>query len=424
MLTLSQIIQNPEEVINRLKVKHYNATGTIHKIIELDSARRKTQKEMDDLQSEANNLARKIGDLYKEKKADEANKLKEKTTSLKESIKELNLKFSEIENTIRPLLVELPNLPHSSVNAGTDERDNILIRQSKKFVSADPSLQAHWDIGTKAGIIDFETGNRLTGSGFPVYMGKGAKLQRALINFFLDQAVNAGYMEIEPPLMVNETTAFGTCQLPDKEGQMYVVNEENFYLIPTAEVPLTNMFRDRILEDRDIPVKITAYTPCFRREAGSYGKNVRGLNRVHQFDKVEIVQIQFPEKSYETLEEMVGHVETLVQKLDLPYRIVRLCGKDMSFASALTYDFEVFSPAQDRWLEVSSVSNFESFQSARMSLRYRDANKKTQLLHTLNGSALALPRIVAALLENNQEKDFIHIPQVLLPYTGFDKIEF
>ena len=424
MLTISQVIQNPDEIISRLKIKHFDATETVHKIIELDSIRRKTQKEMDDNQAEANNLTKKIGDLYKEKKADEANQLKEKTAILKENVKVLNVLLNEVENQIRGLLIEMPNLPHPSIIPGRDERDNEIVRQPFPDIKANTGLVPHWDIGTKAGIIDFETGNKLTGSGFPIYSAKGAKLQRALINFFLDQATAAGYTETQPPLMVNEASAFATGQLPDKEGQMYRVTEENFYLIPTAEVPLTNIFRDKILEDIEIPVKLAGYTPCFRREAGSYGKNVRGLNRVHQFDKVEIIQIQYPEKSYETLEEMVAHVESLVQKLELPYRIIRLCGKDMSFTSALTYDFEVFSPAQDRWLEVSSVSNFETYQAARLQLRYRDENRKTQFLHTLNGSALALPRIVAAILENHQEAGYIKIPEILKPYTGFDKIEF
>jgi seryl-tRNA synthetase len=423
MLTLTQINENKEQVILRLKVKHYDGATIINSIIDLDQNRKATQRKLDENLAEANNLSRQIGNLYKEKKTDEANVLKEKTAALKEESKILSEGMFNLDQEINLLLVEIPNMPHPTVPEGKDESDNLLIRHGGVIPTVPANALPHWDLATKSGIIDFETGNKLTGSGFPVYVGSGARLQRALINFFLDKATENGYLEVEPPLMVNKNTAFGTGQLPDKEGQMYFVELDELYLIPTAEVPLTNMYSDMILETKDLPVKLTGYTPCFRREAGSYGKNVRGLNRVHQFDKVEIVQIQHPNKSYQTLDEMVNYVESLLQLLELPYRILKLCGKDLSFASAMTYDFEVYSAAQQRWLEVSSVSNFESFQSARMKLRFRDEKKNT-LLHTLNGSALALPRIVAAILENYQKEGYIEMPKVLVPYTKFERILF
>jgi len=366
-------------------------------------------------------LAKEIGVLFRNKEVEKANELKLKTSSLKETAKKLQDDQLAIQDKIHSLIIELPNIPHNSVKAGLNEDDNELLEQHGEVFETD--ALPHWEIATKAGIIDFETGNKLTGAGFPVYIGKGAKLQRALISYFLDKASEQGFTEIQAPIMVNEESAYGTGQLPDKDGQMYFVNEDKLYLIPTAEVPLTNIYRDSIVAQDDLPIKLTGYTPCFRREAGSYGKNVRGLNRLHQFDKVEIVQITKPELSYQTLDEMVSYVGSLIKELELPYRIMRLCGKDLSFTAALTFDFEVYSAAQKRWLEVSSVSNFESFQASRLKLRYKDENNKNQLAHTLNGSALALPRILAAILENNQEGNHINIPKVLVKYTGFDKIE-
>ncbi len=371
-----------------------------------------------------NNVSKNIGKLFKEGKQEEANKEKERTLSLKEQIKEWEEKHDNIQQQINELLVQIPNIPHPSVPPGKEAQDNKEVESGGPVVNFDCEPKPHWDLADKYKLIDFELGNKLTGAGFPVYCGKGAELQRALISFFLDEAKNAGYTEYIPPYMVNEDSGFGTGQLPDKEGQMYHVQLDNFYLIPTAEVPVTNFYRDVILKEEELPIKNTAYTPCFRREAGSYGKDVRGLNRLHQFDKVEIVQIQHPEKSYETLKEMVKHAVSLVKKLELPYRLLILCGGDMSFTSALTYDLEVYSAAQKRWLEVSSISNFESYQANRLKLRYKDKEtKKTQLLHTLNGSALALPRIVAALLENNQTKTGINIPAALQKYTSFDSIK-
>jgi seryl-tRNA synthetase len=422
MLSIAQIENNTSEVIRLLSVKNFDASEKIKQVLELDKDRKSTQKEHNDIQSELNNIAKQIGILFKNKEIDKANELKAKTADLKTLSKTLQEKQQQIEQEIQSILLEIPNIPHTSVKAGINEDDNELIEQHGDVFETDAI--PHWDIASKAGIIDFETGNKLTGAGFPVYVGKGAKLQRALISYFLDKASKEGYTEIEAPIMVNEDSAYGTGQLPDKDGQMYHVGVDNLYLIPTAEVPLTNIYRNSILQHNDLPVKLTGYTPCFRREAGSYGKNVRGLNRLHQFDKVEIVQITKPEASYDTLNEMVHYVSGILKELDLPFRIMRLCGKDLSFTSALTFDFEVYSAAQKRWLEVSSVSNFESFQSSRLKLRFKDENKKTQLAHTLNGSALALPRIVAALLENNQKENHIAIPEALQAYTGFDKIEF
>jgi seryl-tRNA synthetase len=423
MLTLNVIRENKEKVIAGLKIKNFDASTIIDQVIELDKTRREIQQDSDALLAEMNNLSKEIGQLFKEGKQEEANTAKARTSELKEQIKDLTGKSAAVIEDLNKLIVQIPNLPSELVSPGTSAEHNTLIREGGAFPKLSGNAQAHWDLARKYDIIDFELGNKLTGAGFPVYKGKGARLQRALINFFLDQNVTAGYQEYLPPLMVNEDSGFGTGQLPDKEGQMYHVGIDNLYLIPTAEVPITNIFRDVILSESDFPVKCTAYTPCFRREAGSYGKDVRGLNRLHQFDKVEIVQIQKPENSYKALDEMVEHVEKIIQLLNLPYRILRLCGGDMSFTSALTYDFEVYSAAQKRWLEVSSVSNFETYQANRLKLRYKDTEtKKTVLAHTLNGSSLALPRIVAALLENNQTDKGIRIPNILQEYTGFDLI--
>ncbi len=423
MLNINILREDKDFVLERLRVKNFENPEVIEQVLHFDEQRRKSQSEADNLQAGMNTLSKSIGALLKEGKKEEAETAKAKTTELKEDIKSLLQKMEEATTKMNELLVLIPNLPHISVPKGKTPADNELVRQGGEMPTLPQNALPHWDLGTKYDILDFELGNKLTGAGFPVFKGQGARLQRALINFFLDENEKAGYREILPPLMVNEESGFGTGQLPDKEGQMYHINTENYYLIPTAEVPVTNIYRDVILEEEKLPVKNTAYTPCFRREAGSYGKDVRGLNRVHQFDKVEIVQIQHPDKSYFTLEEMVMHVEGLVKKLELPYRIIRLCGGDMGFTSALTYDFEVFSAAQERWLEVSSVSNFESYQSVRLKLRYRDkVSKKIQYAHTLNGSSLALPRIVAALLENNQDENGINMPQAIRSYTGFDRI--
>ena len=422
MLTLKYIRENQEEIIEKLKVRNFDASEIISKIISTDNERRSTQTEMDNKQAELNTLSRSIGQLFKEGKQEEANEARNKTSELKEDIRNLNTKLSEIETQIQELLVQIPNVPHPSVPAGNSEDDNEEIRIGGEVPSLTEALP-HWDLAAKYDLIDFELGNKLTGAGFPVYKGAGARLQRALINFFLDEATAAGYQEVLPPLLVNEDSGFGTGQLPDKEGQMYHVTEDNLYLIPTAEVPVTNIFRDVVLDEKDLPIRQCAYSACFRREAGSWGKHVRGLNRLHQFDKVEIVQVAHPEHSYEVLDQMLNHVQTLVEKLELPWRIMRLCGGDIGFTSALTYDFEVYSAAQERWLEVSSVSNFETYQANRLKLRFRKAReKKTQLAHTLNGSALALPRIVAAILENNQTPEGIRVPQILQPFVGTDMI--
>jgi len=424
MLTLRFIQENRDFIIERLKIKNFDATELIDHILELDNKRRSSQAAMDDNKAELNKLSKEIGQLFKNGKVEEANQVKEKNTQLKENIKKQSESSNQIEKELTQLLVQLPNIPNELVPPGKGEQDNVEISNGGTKPELVQDALPHWDLARKYDIIDFDLGNKITGSGFPVYKGKGAKLQRALINYFLDKAIEAGYQEVLPPLMVNEDSGFGTGQLPDKEGQMYHITEDNLYLIPTAEVPVTNIFRDEILSAKDFPIKMTAYTPCFRREAGSYGKDVRGLNRLHQFDKVEIVQFQHPEKSYDTLQEMLNHVEQLVQSLNLPYRILKLCGGDISFTSALTYDFEVYSVAQQKWLEVSSVSNFEAYQANRLKLRFReDGEKKTKLAHTLNGSALALPRILAALLENNQTPQGVAIPEVLKPYTGFDIID-
>ena len=423
MLTINLIREKKDFVIERLKVKNFDAAPVITRILELDFNRRETQTKSDMLQAEMNKLSREIGQLMKDGKKAEAEESKQKTYNLKEEIKALTDKLALLDTELKNEIVKLPNLPHESVVPGKGAEDNVKVREGGKIVELPEPALPHWDLIKKYDIIDFDLGIKLTGAGFPVYKGKGAKLQRALINYFLDMGEKAGYREVLPPIVVNEDSGFGTGQLPDKEGQMYHVTADNFYLIPTAEVPVTNIYRDVILNGEDLPYKNMAYTPCFRREAGSWGAHVRGLNRLHQFDKVEIVQIAHPDNSYESLDQMVKHVESLVAGLGLPYRIMSLCGGDMSFTSAVTYDFEVWSGAQKRWLEVSSVSNFESFQANRLKCRFKDkGDKQTRLVHTLNGSALALPRIVAAILENNQTPEGIKIPDALLPYTGFDLI--
>jgi seryl-tRNA synthetase len=424
MLQLNYIRDHKDDVLKRLAIKNFkDAETVINTVIGLDDNRKAAQKQADDAKAEANALARQIGDLMKSGKKEEAETLKARTAELKNREKELDEKQKAIELEVQQLLVTVPNLPAHQVPAGRTAEDNEVIFEGGNKPVLHAGAKPHWELTEKYDIIDFELGVKLTGAGFPVYKGKGARLQRALINYFLDRATAAGYREVQPPIVVNEASGYGTGQLPDKEGQMYHVGVDDLYLIPTAEVPITNIYRDVILKESDFPVKNCGYTPCFRREAGSYGKDVRGLNRLHQFDKVEIVQITHPGKSYETLEDMKDYVAGLLKELGLPFRILRLCGGDMSFASALTYDMEVWSAAQQRWLEVSSVSNFETFQTNRLKCRYKDEKGKTQLAHSLNGSALALPRIVAALLENNQTEQGIAIPQVLVPYCGFDKID-
>ncbi|HBZ66598.1 MAG TPA: serine--tRNA ligase [Bacteroidales bacterium] len=422
MIPISTIRENPEKVINRLTIKNIDAKSAILQIIALDDVRKETQRNMDDLLAQTNNLAKEIGILFKSGKKEEADALKQKNTDLKEQAKALEQKLEETQTKLQSVLVQLPNLPHESVPSGKSAADNIIVKQAGEMPVLQPDAMPHWDIATKFDLISFDMGSKVTGAGFPFYKGQGARLQRALINFFLDEAIAAGYHEIQPPLLINEDSGYGTGQLPDKEGQMYHIGIDNLYLIPTAEVPVTNLYRNLILQKSDLPIKNVAYSNCFRREAGSYGKDVRGLNRLHQFDKVEIVQIANPSDSYAILDTMIEHVAGLLAKLELPYRILRLCGGDMSFTSALTFDFEVWSAAQERWLEVSSVSNFENFQANRMKLRFKDDSGKTQLAHTLNGSALALPRIVAALLENNQQGDQVRIPHALRAYTGYDYI--
>ena len=423
MIPIQLIKEKPDFVVERLAVKNFNAKELIEKICHLDDARKATQKQMDDTLAEANRKAAEIGKLFKEGKTSEANALRDETTQLKTSIKEMEACLEDVKNELEKSIILLPNLPHASVPKGKSAEDNDIVYEEGSIPQLSSDAVPHWDLASKYDIVDFELGNKVTGAGFPFYKGKGARLQRALINFFLDQAIASGYEEYQPPLMVNEDSGFGTGQLPDKDGQMYHVGIDGFYLIPTAEVPITNIYRNVILKESDFPVKNVAYSACFRREAGSYGKEVRGLNRLHQFDKVEIVQIQHPERSYATLEEMKSHVATLLRKLELPFRILRLCGGDMSFTSALTFDFEVYSAAQQRWLEVSSVSNFEDYQANRLKCRFKDKEGKNHLVHTLNGSALALPRIVAALLENNQTEKGIIMPKVLQPYTGFEMID-
>lgn len=422
MLNIKLLREDPRFVVERLAVKNFDANEIIEKILDLDVKRRNTQTEGDSILAEQNSLSREIGKYMKEGNKAEAEKAKESVAQLKERSRELEAMMDSLTVELNDLTLLLPNLPHTSVPQGRTPEDNVIVKEGGEIPVLE-NAEPHWELAKKYDIIDFDLGVKLTGAGFPVYKGKGAKIQRALITYFLDQNTNAGYTEVQPPLMVNEASGYGTGQLPDKGEQMYHVGLDNFYLIPTAEVPVTNIYRDVILSGSDLPHKVTAYTPCFRREAGSYGKDVRGLNRLHQFDKVEIVQICHPDKSYNALEEMVQHVESIVRSLGLPYRILKLCGGDMSFTSALTYDFEVYSAAQERWLEVSSVSNFETFQSNRLKLRFKDENGKPQLAHTLNGSSLALPRILAAIMENYQKSDGIEVPEVLKPYTGFSKID-
>jgi seryl-tRNA synthetase len=422
MLQITTIRQQPEEIVARLRIKNFDAATHVESIVALDEQRRELQTRLDETLATANRLAKSIGDLYKTGKTGEASRLKEESTALKNTSRTLSEELGDTVKKLNDVLLLLPNVPHSSVPAGKSEADNEIVATGGTLPEKNPQALPHWDLIKKYNIIDFDLGNKVTGAGFPFYRGQGARLQRALINFFLDQAIAAGYLEYQPPLLVNEDSAYGTGQLPDKDGQMYHAPVDKLYLIPTAEVPITNIYRDVILREEELPIKNVAYSNCFRREAGSWGAHVRGLNRLHQFDKVEIVQIRTPEESYLALEEMREYVAGLLEKLELPYRIVRLCGGDLSFTSALTYDFEVFSSAQERWLEVSSVSNFESFQANRMKLRYKTKEGRTQLAHTLNGSALALPRIVAALLENNQTEDGIRIPKALQAYTGFEMI--
>lgn len=424
MLTINLIREKRDFIAERLRIRNFDAEMILDKILQIDAERRQIQVRTDALQAEMNRISKEIGFLMKSGNKDEADAAKEKTYKLKEEIKSLAEKFTTLDEEMRNEIIRLPNLPHQSVNRGHGAEDNVMMRSGGPMPMLNEDCLPHWDLIKKYDIIDFELGIKLTGAGFPVYKDKGAKLERALINFFLDEGIKAGYKEIIPPVVVNEDSGFATGQLPDKEGQMYNITLDGFYLIPTAEVPVTNIYRDVILDADVLPIKNIAYTPCFRREAGSWGAHVRGLNRLHQFDKVEIVRIAHPDYSYESLDEMVSHVEGLVKSLELPYRIMRLCGSDMSFTSSLTYDFEVWSGAQKKWLEVSSVSNFESFQANRLKCRFREkGEKQTKLVHTLNGSALALPRIVAALLENNQTESGIRIPDILVPYTGFKIID-
>lgn len=424
MLNLKFIQENKDTVIERLAVKNFDARESVEKLITLDNLRKSLQQEAESKQAQMNGIAKQIGRLMQSGQKEAAEKARQETADLKTSIAELNNRRNEVETELSAILLRLPNMPHSSVPRGKSEADNVIVKIVKNIPEKHEDDIPHWELAKRYDLIDFETGVKITGAGFPLYKGWGAKLQRALINFFLEENIKAGYQEVQPPLMVNADSGYGTGQLPDKDGQMYYVNEDNLYLIPTAEVPVTNIYRDVILEGEKLPIKNTAYSACFRREAGSYGKDVRGLNRLHQFDKVEIVQITRPEFSYEALDGMVKHVEGLLIKLGLPYRIVRLCGGDISFTSALTYDFEVYSKAQEKWLEVSSVSNFEEFQANRLKLRFKDkGDKKTTTCHTLNGSALALPRIVASLLENNQCAEGIRIPEVLQAFMSTDIIK-
>jgi seryl-tRNA synthetase len=423
MLPIQLFRTEKERIIAGLQKKNFKEIELVDKIIDLDERRRQLQVESDTLASVVNSASKSIGQLMAQGKKEEAEQQKAEVAKNKDKAKELSNSLNELEAELSEMIVRLPNLPHASVPAGKTPEENEVVRTGGNAPDLSSQKLPHWEIAAKYELIDFELGNKLTGSGFPVYIGQGAKLQRALISYFLDYNTQAGYKEYYPPYMVNEASAYGTGQLPDKEGQMYHVTEDKFYLIPTAEVPVTNIYRDVIIHEQQLPVKMTAYTPCFRREAGSYGKDVRGLNRLHQFDKVEIVQLVHPDKSYEALEQMVSHVENLLQALDLQYRILRLCGGDMSFTSALTYDFEVYSAAQERWLEVSSVSNFESFQTNRMKIRFKESNGKTQLVHSLNGSSLALPRIMACLLENHQTAEEVRIPKALQPFFGKEVIK-
>ncbi len=423
MLQVSFIRENKARVLEGLAIRNFKDTHVIDEVLQVDEQRKVVLQQTEDLNAEANQLAKQIGGLYKSGKREEAEVLKSRSGEIKESSKDLQVKLSELNSQLDVLLKQIPNIPNVIVPGGNSDEDNVEIFKAGDFPQLGDAALPHWELASKYNLIDFDLGAKITGAGFPVYLGKGARLQRALINYFLDYNTEAGFKEVLPPLMVNEASGIGTGQLPDKEGQMYHVTKDDLYLIPTAEVPVTNIYRDVILKENELPVKMTAYTPCFRREAGSYGAHVRGLNRLHQFDKVEVVQITKPEDSYTTLEAMVKHVEVLIQNLGLPYRILRLCGGDLGFTSALTYDFEIYSAGQERWLEVSSISNFETYQANRLKLRYRGKDKKTHLCHTLNGSSLALPRILAGLLEKNQTDEGINIPEVLKPYCGFEMIK-
>lgn len=422
MLQISNIRQNKTAYIAALKKRNFEAEKMFEEILQLDESRRASLTELEQTQAESNKISKEIGDLFKTGKKEEAQVLKEKTSQLKENIKKLNEQVNRISENLQELLYQIPNVPHASVPAGKSEEDNEEVFREGEIPDLGGKALAHWELAKKYDLIDFELGNKVTGAGFPVYKGKGARLQRALIAYFLDKNTAAGYSEYQVPLVVNEKSGYGTGQLPDKEGQMYHIGEDDLYLIPTSEVPLTNLFRDNLLEEKDLPIACTAYTPCFRREAGSYGAHVRGLNRLHQFDKVELVNLTTSKESYNTLEKMVEHVKEILRELKLPYRILRLCGGDLGFTSALTYDFEVYSTAQERWLEISSVSNFETFQSNRMKIRYKNKEGKKELVHTLNGSSLALPRVLAGILENYQTPNGIEIPEVLKSYTGFERI--
>ena len=422
MLQVPYLRENTEKALSGLAKRNKDFSATVESIISVDESRRKLQNELDNLLAESNKISKIIGDLFKEGKREEADGMKVRTTEIKEECKGVETNLSQLEEELKQLLYLVPNIPHESVVFGKGAEENEVVYSSGEIHALGESKLPHWELCEKHKLIDFELGVKITGAGFPVYIGKGARLQRALINFFLEEAMKAGYTEHQVPHLVNEASGYGTGQLPDKEGQMYHVGVDDLYLIPTAEVPLTNLYRDVLLKEEQLPIKLTGYTPCFRREAGSYGKDVRGLNRLHQFDKVEIVQLSKQEDSYALLEDMVSHVKGLLNKLELPFRILRLCGGDMGFTSSLTFDFEVYSAAQERWLEVSSTSNFETFQANRLKCRYKGADGKTQLVHTLNGSALALPRIVAALLENHQDENGVRIPQALVPYCGFERI--
>jgi len=422
MLEVKHIRAHQKEYVHALKKRNFEADSVFEAILKLDERKRSTQKELDEILSESNSLSKEIGMLFKSGETEKANAAKEKTAGLKEDSKRLGEEMGQVATELQALLYQVPNIPHPSVPAGKSEEDNEEIFSEGVIPTLSKLALPHWELAKKYDIIDFELGNKITGAGFPVYKGKGARLQRALISYFLDKNTEAGYNEVQVPLLVNEASGYGTGQLPDKEGQMYHVGNDDLYLIPTSEVPITNIYRDDLLNFQDLPIQLTAYTPCFRREAGSYGAHVRGLNRLHQFDKVELVNIVKPDESYQVLDAMVEHVKSILRDLKLPYRILRLCGGDLGFTSALTFDFELFSTAQDRWLEISSVSNFETFQANRLKIRYKDADNKKALVHTLNGSSLALPRVLAGILENYQTDDGIVIPEVLRPYTGFDKI--
>ena len=422
MLEVKHIRAHQKEYVQALKKRNFEADSVFETILKLDERRRSTQKELDEILSESNSLSKEIGMLFKSGETEKANAAKEKTAGLKEDSKRLGEEMGQVATELQALLYQVPNIPHPSVPAGKSEEDNEEIFSEGEIPTLSKSALPHWELAKKYDIIDFELGNKITGAGFPVYKGKGARLQRALISYFLDKNTEAGYNEVQVPLLVNEASGYGTGQLPDKEGQMYHVGIDDLYLIPTSEVPITNIYRDDLLNFQDLPIQLTAYTPCFRREAGSYGAHVRGLNRLHQFDKVELVNIVKPDESYQVLDAMVEHIKSILRDLKLPYRVLRLCGGDLGFTSALTFDFELFSTAQDRWLEISSVSNFETFQANRLKIRYKDADNKKALVHTLNGSSLALPRVLAGILENYQTDEGIVIPEALRPYTGFDKI--